>query len=343
MPDSAMNPQPLVRMIIGAWVSKTLDAATELNLFTKLSGKDGATVADVARETGIASRPADLLLTACASLGLLTKTGDRYANSPLAERYLVEGKPDDLTGFIRFMEYEFRAWQQLTDALRHNRPTSWNPELDEKAFEVLDPEVAQRWHDAMYPLSAYTAEALANAYDFSGVKRILDVGGGSGVFDIELCAKFPHLSATVYDVPVVCDVAARNVVERGLTGRIDVVPGDFLTDQELPRDHDLVLLTGVLHNWDAATGERILRLCHDALVPGGVVVICELFVNDERTGPVPAALMSMNMLVKTEGGQNYTATENQGWLARTGFTEIAFIPFSEPVRANGIVVGRKPA
>ena len=340
MDQSALNPLPLVQMIAGSWVTKTLESAAELNLFTELSTMDGGTIADVAGALGIERRPAELLLTACTSLGLLTKSADRFTNSPLAEEFLVRGKPNDLNDFIGFMSYEYGAWSRLSDALRTNRPTSWNVEVDEKHDEVLDPEVAERWHNAMFPLSTFTADALGEAYDFAETTRLLDVGGGTGVFDISLCDAYPHLHATIYEVPVVAEIATKQIAERGLADRIAVVSGDFLTE-DLPTGHDAVLLSGVLHNWDPPTGRTILRKVHEALAPGGVVMICESFVDDDLTGPMPAAMMSLNMLVKTAGGRNYTVAENSEWLEEAGFTDIKLVPFTGFARATGVLVGRK--
>ncbi|RFS45643.1 methyltransferase [Micromonospora craniellae] len=343
MEGNTMNPGPLMEMIVGFWASKALAAAVDLDVFTHLSASGGATVEDASRDLKMEPRPAELLLTACASVGLLTKAGGRYHNSALAEEYLVRNKLQYIGDFVRFMDQrEYPAWMRLTDALRTNRPATWDPDSRNNAYDVEDPQLAEEFHAAMYSLSASSGTALAGAYDFSGVNRILDVGGGTGVYDIVLCRAYPNLAATVYDLPVVSALAERQIARMGLTDRIDVVPGSFLVDEDLPSGHDAALLAGVLHNWDPRTCKEIVRKVFRALEPGGAVLVSELFVNDEKTGPAPAALMSLNMLVETEGGQNYSLGEVTAWLTEAGFADVHLVEF-DAGGASGVLVGTKTA
>jgi precorrin-6B methylase 2 len=178
-------------------------------------------------------------------------------------------------------------------------------------------------------------------YDFSRHNRLLDVGGGAAAFPIELCRRYPGLRATVLDLPHVCALADEKITAAGLTGTVDTAAGDFLADPALPAGHDVILLSMILHDWDEPTNQVLLSKCHDALPSGGAIVVCELLLNDERTGPPEAALMGMNMLVETEGGKNYSGAEYRAWLSEAGFTDVRVVPFDAP-GANGAVVGRKP-
>jgi len=193
---------------------------------------------------------------------------------------------------------------------------------------------------AMHSLSTFTARELGDAVDFSRFRKLLDVGGGSGAFDIELCLRYPNLSATVYDLPFVTGIAAEKIAEAGLSGRITTRPGDFFTDPEYPAGQDVILLSMIMHDWSEEEDREILRKCHEALAPGGAVVISELLVNDEKTGPPPAALMSLNMLIETLRGRNYTPSEYCGWLEAIGFRDVQVIWF-EAAGANGAVIGYK--
>jgi ubiquinone/menaquinone biosynthesis C-methylase UbiE len=195
--------------------------------------------------------------------------------------------------------------------------------------------------EAMHSASTFTARVLAGAVDFRPFKRLLDVGGGSGAYDIELCRHYPHLRATVYDLSFVTEIAAEKIAQAQLSDRIDTVAGDFFTDLGFPADHDAVLLSMILHDWDEVKNREILRKCHAALPSGGVVFISELLANNDKTGPAPAALMSLNMLIETEGGRNYTASEYSTWLEEAGFNNIQVVRF-EAAGANGAVIARKP-
>jgi hypothetical protein len=273
---------------------------------------------------------------------LLEKQDERYRNSPLAEQFLVKGQPYYFGGFIEMLDKRlYPGWGRLTEAIRTNRPTTWDPGQQKSLFEGEDPAMMALFWEAMHSTSTFTAHALARAVDFSSVKRLLDVGGGSGAYDIELCRHYPHLRATVYDLPFVTEIAAGKIAQAQLSDRISTADGDFFAAPEFPVDHDAVLLSMILHDWDEVKGREILRKCYAALPSGGVVIVSELLANDDKTGPIPAALMSLNMLIETEGGRNYTAGEYSAWLEATGFSDIRTVRF-DAAGANGVVLARKP-
>ncbi|HEX5088906.1 MAG TPA: methyltransferase [Nocardioides sp.] len=336
-----LSPVPLMQLATAFWAFKTLAAAHELDLFPRLSGTPGVTSLELAEAWGIEERPADMLLTGCSALGLLEKREGRYVNSPLAEEFLVRGRPYYFGGFVQMLDQRlYPGWGRLTEAIRTNRPTTWDPVVQDSLFDGEDPELLAVFWEAMHSLSTFTARELGRAIDLSDARRLLDVGGGSAAYDIELCRLHPDLTATVYDLPKVVDIAAGKVREAGLDGRIETVAGDFFADASLPGGHDTVLLSMILHDWAEERGRAILQKCWTALPSGGRLVIAELLVDDERTGPPAAALMSLNMLVETEG-RNYTPAEYEAWLAELGFVDVHTVWFEAP-GANGAVIGRKP-
>ncbi|MBL7259833.1 methyltransferase [Paractinoplanes lichenicola] len=337
-----LTPTPLMGLVTGFWSFKTLAAAVELDLFTKLHNGLTLTVAQAKQELGLPERPADLLLAACASLGLLEKDGDGYRNSPLAEEFLVRGKPYYFGGQVSYCDQRtYLPWHRIGEALRTDRPLTWDPSTQDSMFDTADPEMLESFWGAMYSTSIFTAQALGRAIDLSGRRRLLDVGGGSGAYPIELCRLLPELSATVLDLPHVCEIAQVNIERADLSGRIGTRPGNFLTDAQLPDGHDVVLFSMILHDWDEPTNQELLTKAYAALPPGGLVVISELLLNADRTGPAPAALMGLNMLVETEGGRNYSDAEYAQWLTRAGFTDVRTVHFDAP-GANGAVIATKP-
>jgi 3-hydroxy-5-methyl-1-naphthoate 3-O-methyltransferase len=339
--ETEISPIPLMQLATAFWAFKTLAAANEIDLFTRIA-EGGTTPAELARDLKIEERPAEMLLTACASLGLLEKRKARYVNSPLAENFLVRGCRYYFGGFVTMLDKRlYHGWDKLTEALRTNRPTTWDPDKQESLFDNTDPSMMATFWQAMHSLSTFTARTLGDAVNLSGFKRLLDVGGGSGAFDIELCRHYPQLRATVYDLPFVAEIALRNAKEAGVADRVSVSPGNFFTDAHFPAGHDVVLLSMIMHDWSEPENREILRKAFEALASGGAVVITELLVNDEKTGPPPAALMSLNMLIETRGGRNYTAAEYESWLQEIGFARIHTVMF-EAAGANGAVVGYKP-
>ena len=335
------SPVPLMALSTGFWAFKTLAAAHDFDLFTRLSNGASTTCPELAQALGISPRPAEMLLTGCAALGLLEKSDGRYRNAPISEAYLVRSKPHYFGGWVEMADKRLYAgWGKLTEALRTNQPTTWDPAVQSSLFDGEDPKVLALFWEAMHSLSTMTARKLGEAVDFGHSQRLLDIGGGSGAFDIELCRRYPQLRATVFDLPHVVEIAAGKVAQAGLSGRIQTAPGDFFGAAPFPADHDVHLLSMILHDWDEAKDRALLRRSYEALPGGGMVVVSELLVNDDKTGPAPAALMSLNMLIETEG-RNYTPAEYTEWMEDAGFRGVETVWFDAP-GANGAVIGRKP-
>ena len=336
-----ITPIPLMQLATAFWGFKTLATAVDMDLFTHLSSSP-MSASELARWFNIEERPAEMLLTGCAGLGLLEKQVGRYRNTPLADTFLARSARYYFGGFVTMLNRRlYSGWDRLPDAVRTNKPTTWDPDKQKSLFEGADPAMMGTFWKAMHSLSIFTARALGEAVDFGGFRDLLDVGGGSGAFDIELCMRYPKLSATVYDLPFVTDIAAEKIAEAGLSDRIGTEPGDFFADPKFPTDHDVILLSMIMHDWSELDDRAILRKCYEALPKGGTVVISELLVSDDKTGPAPAALMSLNMLVETVGGRNYTPAEYSAWLNEVGFRDVRVVWF-EAAGANGAVIGYKP-
>ncbi|MGW0964946.1 methyltransferase [Streptomyces sp. NPDC002516] len=336
-----VTPVPLMELTTGFWRFKVLAAGVDLGLFSVLSRCGAVDARTIAAELGLHPRPARMLLACCTALGLLTREGGRYRNAPIAEEFLVEGRPHYFGGFVRYSDrHGYPGWGRLQEAIRDNRPTTWDPDLQQSAFVTTDPEILEGFWEAMFTLSSFTARALADAHDFTAYSRLLDVGGGTGAFPVGLCRRHPHLGATVLDLPHITAMTREKVAALGLTGTIGTHDGDFLSDEPLPPGHDVILLSMILHDWDEATGRRLLEKCHAALPEGGAVIICELVLDDDETGPAPAALMGLNMLVETRSGHNYTYGEYRRWLADAGFTDISVAPL-DAAGANAALIARR--
>lgn len=338
--SGSSDPQPIMDLVTGFWAAQVLVTAHELGLFTWLAGTPGTTVSECATHLEIEHRPAELLLTACAALGLLNRTTDgRYHNSTLADAFLVPGRPRYFGGWVTMAaRREYPAWMRLADAVRTNRPVTWDPDQRQSLFDSGDSLLTSTFWEAMHALSATTSEAVADVVDLSGATSLLDVGGGSAAYDITLCRRHPRLSATVLDLPFVCDLAAEKIDQADLGDRITLVHGDFLTS-ELPTGHDTILLSGILHDWNEEDCRLIVDRCLRALRPGGRLFVVDLMVNDTKDGPPDAALMSVNMLIET-WGRSYTAAEYSTWLTDAGFVDVHTVRCTAPA-ANGVVIGHK--
>ncbi|WP_017582733.1 methyltransferase [Nocardiopsis valliformis] len=334
LPDLA----PLMGMASGLWVSQTLSAAEEIGLFTFLSEEGGSSLAALTRGLGVPERPAEVLVTACVALGLLRWEDDRVVNTDLSEHYLVRGRDYYMGDYVRMLrEFVYPGWMRIADAVRSDRPVR-DESAPGKGIFAKENRPEFFWK-GLRPLSSLTARALAEEVDLTSTASLLDVGGGGGAFAVELCRRNPGLSVTVYDLPHVCEHTREFLLSTDLRERVRVHPGDFFAE-ELPSGHDAILLSMILHDWDETTGRKLLDTCFQALPPDGLVVVSELLVDDDRSGPLDAALMSMNMLVGTPG-RNYTTGEYRSWLTDAGFVGTEVVPFHGP-GANGAVLARKP-
>jgi hypothetical protein len=336
---TAPSPFPLMELSSGVFAAKTLSVAVRLGLFALVAEQGGLTAEEFATKRGLHPRPAEMLLTGCTSLGLLAKDGTRYTNSPLAEHYLIPGGRFYFGDYIQMLdERVYPGWMNLSDAVTGNRPTTWDPRVRSSIFDPDDPDMVRLFWRAMHSMSVFTAQALAEAHDFSDVRGLLDVGGGGAAYTIELCRRYPHLTATVFDLPFVCEQTAERIAEARLDDRITCVGGDFFTDTALPAGHDMALLSSVMHDWSEQENLEILRKVHTALPAGGRILISELLMDDDKTGPVPAALFNLLMLVETERGRNYTGAEYARWLGEVGCTDVVRVRVPG-LSANGVVVG----
>ncbi|MBZ4320475.1 acetylserotonin O-methyltransferase [Streptomyces huiliensis] len=341
MTEPTPSPVPLFELATGYWAFKTLATAYELGLFARLDGTSGLTFREAAAACGIDERPARALLTGCASLGLLEKTGDRYRNSPLSDAYLVPGKPHHFGGLVTMLDQRlYPAWGRLAEAVRANRPVTWDAEREASLFQSRDPAVTDTFWESMHILSSFIGEALTSTVDLGAARSLLDVGGGSGALAIALCRARPELRATVYDLPFVTGIATRHIEDAKLADRITTVEGDFFKDASFPEGHDVHTFSNVLHDWREEDGRLLLEKSFDALAPGGRLVIAGYFVNEEETGPPLAALMGLAQIVETEG-RAYTASEYARWAAEAGFVEPRTAAL-RTVGANGVLTARKP-
>jgi precorrin-6B methylase 2 len=298
---NVLTTAPLQRLAVGFWASNTLAAAVELDLFTKLSG-GGVDAQELSRLLEIHARPSEMLLSACAAIGLLEKRDGFYHNSPTAEEFLVRGRPYYFGNYVAMVHrHLYQPWGRLAEAIKANKPQAWAGDTFEEI--AADPEAQRLFTEAMHSMSMFRAKAVFEAFDLSPYSHLLDVGGASGAYCIEACRKYPRLRACIFDRPSALATAREKIAGAELSDRIRTCAGDFFKE-ELPEGADAVLLSHVLHDWSSERNRAILGKCFAALPPGGLVLVCEVMMNDEKTGPELAALLSLNMLIATEGGCN---------------------------------------
>ena len=302
-PDSA---QAILALAGGFRASRTVLAAWELDVFTAIGA--GAASAEVAARIGADARATDRLLNALVALGLLDKEDGRFTLTPAAARHLVRGQPEALNG-LDHTAHLYRGWSTLDAAVRAGGSV--------RRDAGDDPAATEAFIAAMHTRARHSADALAAQLDMSGVRRVLDVGGGSGVFSMAFCRARPGLTAVVLDRPEVVALTRKYADQAGMAGRIETVADDYHT-AEFGEGFDLVLFSSVVHINGPDENRALMGKAYDALLPGGRIVVADYVMEPDRTTPADGALFALNMLVNTAAGDTYTEAEIGGWLTAAG-------------------------
>ena len=344
--NSNISPEPIFQMITGFWVSKALMAAVELEVFTKISGKQ-VTLQQLQDILEMDQRPTDVFATSLASLGLLkvtTENGRRlYSNSALADLFLDKNKSSYMGDIVTMFDKRlYKGWDKLVLALKTNKPVS--AEEGGGAETIFDQakskekiEEIKKFTHSMHGVSIGPAMALAKSFDFSKYRKMVDIGGGSGVYCIEVVKRNPNISAVVLDLEPVCLVAQEYIGKFNLQDKIQTTALDFWKEP-LPSGYDVAFLSHILHDYDQDKDTFLLKKICDSLNDDGVVLISEWLINDEKTGPPPSALMGLNMIVESYGGRNYSFAEISKMLKTAGFKRIEKRPLATPAE---LIVGYK--
>jgi len=299
--------------------SRVLLTAAELDIFTWLDGRD-ATAAEIARGLDADQRALTRLLDVLVGIGLLSKRNGRYANSEGAG-VLSERNPNSVRASMLHQVRLWKTWSALTDVVRTGTPPDRAPAEE-------DPGRTAAFIGAMENVARRTAAGIAAAYDAARFSHLLDIGAGPGSYAIAFLNRHPGLRATLFDLPEVIELARENVGRAGLLDRVRFVAGDFYKD-ELPQGCDLALLSAIIHQNSPAQNLDLFTKAFRALEPGGVLLIRDHVMDEDRVRPLGGAFFALNMLVNTRGGDTYTFEEVADGLAAAGFARPALVQRGE--------------
>lgn len=330
-------------LVLGCWKSQALFSAVELGVFDALAGGPKS-AGQLAAAGGFSAEAGQKLLAACCGLGLLAKEGGDYRNTPPSQNHLVKGQPGYMGDLVMHIYRDVMPlWNRLTSAVVENS-NRWQQATGsaDRHFANLyqDPERLETFLGTMHLYNLDTARQVAHAFDFAPYFRLLDVGGATGVFGAVVQDAHSHVRSTVADLPEVCRIADRWIREKyGKDGRMDTVACNFL-EEPLPGGYDLIYLGWVLHDWSDPVQRDLLRKCYEALPPGGAVLATETLMNEAGDGPLLPALLSLDMLVSTDGGGESTGTELLERFRAAGFVNarVQALP-----GMRDLIIGEKPA
>ncbi len=310
-----------------------------LDFFTWLHARGTAGFAEICDHFQLKPRGADVMLTLFKARDLLTGPADGpFALSPTAAEHLVAGSPWFLGPYYASLQHR-QGVQDLLHVLRTGQAVFWGGKQEKKEdwhAAMIDDEYAAVFTAGMDCRGVHLAQAAAKKADLTGITRLLDIAGGSGIYACSFCAHHPHLTAAVLEQPPVDQIAAKMIERRGYGDRVSVVPGDIMT-APLPAGFDAHLWSNVLHDWDEPEVRRLLAASAAALAPGSLLLIHDAFLNDEKSGPLHVAEYSVVLAHATQG-RCYSTAEMRTWLAEAGFKDFTH---TDTAAARGLMTARR--
>ena len=319
-------PDDVNETIRGFMASRAILTALELDIFTAIGEGGGA--AQIAARIQADARATEMLLNVLVSQNLLRKSDGTYQNTPLARRFFTAGSPDNARPAQLHTANLWKRWSTLTEAVR-------------VGTRVMERGSSEEWTNTFIAAMDHNARgrtgAVVREVGVNGVRRLLDLGGGSGAYSIAFAKAAPELRAEILDLAEVLPIAQEHIRRAGVADRVTTRAGNML-DADLGTYYDLVLLSAICHMFSPEENRALLRRIYQALAPGGRVVVQDFILEADKTSPKFAALFSLNMLVGTRAGASYSEPEYTEWMRAAGFHEIKRVRLPGP---SGLMIGTR--
>ncbi len=332
------NPERILQTGLAFWASKTLLSAIELGLFTELS-KGRQRFDALSARLGLHPRSARDFLDALVALGFLQREGDTYANARETDLFLDRNKPSYIGGMLEMANARlYPFWGHLTEALRTGQPQNEVKSGGPGLFETLyaDPARLKQFLAAMTGISHGANMTIARAFPWKDYRTFVDVGTAQGDLAAQIALANPHLRGKGFDLPTVAPIFEEYVARVGVADRLNFEAGDFFT-QDLPKA-DVILMGHILHDWDLPMKKMLIKKAFDAVPSGGALVVYEAIIDDDRSKNAFGLMMSLNMLIETPGGFDYTGADCAEWMKEAGFSATRVEPLVGP---DSMVIGIK--
>jgi ubiquinone/menaquinone biosynthesis C-methylase UbiE len=333
---NSLTPDRIMQFAWGYAPTLVIEAAVQHGIFDLLD-KGPLTAAQVAKKSGASERGTKAILNVLVSLNLLERKGEKFALTEESATFLVSTRPAFYGMLFRHISSQLLPnWLQITEIVRTGKPAARvNGKKDGAKFFA-------QFVESLFPLSFAAASALGNHLGVakaSAPMSVLDIGAGSGVWGISIAKQSQHVRIHAVDWPDVLKVTRRVAQKHGVANRLSTAEGDFF-EADFGKGHRVATIGHILHSEGRERSQRLLKKVFNALAPGGTVAIQEFVPNEERTGPPPALIFAVNMLVNTEAGDTFTFGEMSQWLKKAGFKNprLLDVPSVSP-----LVLADKPA
>lgn len=331
------DPSRILEVGFGFWASKVLLTAVKMEVFTKLDDRS-LTSAELGKLLNIHPRGTFDFFDALVALGFLARDGDgesgRYRNTEATMQYLNKHQPGYIGGILEMANDRlFKFWSDLEPALKTGKPQNEIKHSQKSMFEMLYEDIPrlEQFISAMSGISRGNFQAFTQKFDFSKYATLCDVGGASGLLSILVAHQHPHMQCITFDLPPVETIAKKSIEQEGLTERIQVISGDFLTDPLPPAD--VIVMGMILHDWNLEHKKHLIHLAYQALPENGALVAIENLIDDARRENTFGLLMSLNMLIEFGDAFDFTGADFWCWCQQAGFKSYEVLPLAGPCSA----------
>ncbi|HLL42317.1 MAG TPA: methyltransferase [Segetibacter sp.] len=333
------TPSNIMQVGLGFWASKVLLTAVNAGLFTHLAKKPLSLkeIKALLRWNCMNRHASDFLDTLFA-LGFLKREGIGesaiYSNTDDTDFFLDKEKPGYIGGILEMANNRlFRFWANLDDAMKTGKLQNEAANKGDNLFEAIysSPEKTREFVNAMTGIQVSNFIEFANKFDFSKYKTLCDIGGAGAMLSIQVALHNPHIACNSFDLPPVKPVALENITHYHLGDRIKTTDGDFFNDA-FPKA-DIITMGNILHDWSEERKQILIKKAYDALPEGGAFVAIENVIDNQRAQNVFGLTMSLNMLIETEEGFDYTLSDFENWTKQAGFKTVEQIPLAGPSSA----------
>ncbi len=335
--SQAPTPEKIMQLGMAYWGSKTLLSAVELEVFTTL-GNQPLDAETLQQRLDLHPRSARDFFDALVALGMLDRHEGKYSNTPDTGLFLDKAQPSYIGGFLEMANARlYRFWGSLTEGLKTGQPQNETKEGG-SFFETLysDPSSLKKFLQSMTGISMGASMAIAKKFPWQNYQTYFDIGSAQGGLVAQVGKAHPHLTGGGFDLPPTGPIFEEYVASFGLSDRFKFMPGDFFRDP-LPKA-DVISMGHILHDWDLEQKKMLLNKAYEALPEGGVLIVFEALIDDDRRENAFGLLMSLNMLIELPGGFDYTGADCCGWMKETGFRETRVVHLTGP---DSMVIGEK--
>src|SRR5262249_41627411 len=311
----------ILQVGLGFWASKTLLSAVEMEVFTELA-KHPEDHETLQGRLGLHQRSARDFLDALVALKFLERREGKYYNTPSTDFFLDKRKPSYIGGILEMANHRlYPFWNHLTTALRTGLPQNETKDGASNPFDApyAEPARLKEFLRAMTGVSHSANLAIAQKFPWSKYRTAVDVGTAQGDLIAQVALANPHLEGIGFDLPEVGPIFEEFIEMNGLSGRVKFLPGSFM-QQPLPRG-DVIMMGHILHDWNLEMKQMLVRKAYEALPEEGAYIVYESIIDDDRSANAFGLLMSLNMLVETSDGFDYTGADCTGWMKQAGFRE----------------------